>query len=603
MVGSPPRRNTFSTSTTTTSATLESKAPTTARETTRQMSTLSTEQKANLYAVFEEFFLRDPDAWKELTARSLDIDEEKTLVLALANLCYCHALGSAFITKVVIPYEISKTVSPALLLRGDTFSNKLLVEYGKLVSGRFFRKALKPVIQKLVAKNFYCEVDPNRLELGSKMSKSEIVPVKESKNVATSLRRSPSPEESAPDSHESAAKLIMSSSSPTLLTDIDQLRLSSDGEQTDSPSRPRRERGRTVLSELQSELESNRARLVSTALSIATSLNESLKEHFLSNNFRALCKAVHEESQKKFPNSNFTGMSGLLFLRYVCPYIVSPQQYDLVPKDVVVKSTTVRSLVLVAKLLQVAASQSTFDGEKELYMIPFNASFKDFNPVIISFYESILDSNSLSTSSKKEKRLEKMYSDPSLRISHTELIFNHLLRNTGIVEKGRTVNSHLPTDPLRSTLSFVQEGLLLIQPRVNLSGLGLTQQEATALAKKLQGNTTVTELDLSDNAIGGEGIRSLAQTLLAQNKSIIKLDLRKNHISSDDILHISKAIKGNTTLQELLLDVDFTSDPNAESLCSAIEAITKANRELDRKGSGIRRGRIASFTKSMLNSL
>jgi len=386
-------------------------------------------------------------------------------------------------------------------------------------------------------------------------------------------------------------------------------------------------RGKSIHIDLQVELESNRTRLIATALSIATALNDSLKERSISNTFRSLCLAVHQESQKRFPSSNFTGMSGLIFLRYVCPYIVSPQQYDLVSKDTTIKSTTLRSLVLIAKLLQVAASQSSFDGEKELHMVPFNLHIKDFAPVIVSFYESILNTNntnnngnnsnsnsgsntnnnSNSNTSKKDRRIEKMYGDPSLRVSYTELILTHLLKNTGIAEGRPVVMSHQPTDPLRSTLSFVHEGLLLIQPRVNLSGMGLTQQEGMALAKKLQGNTTVTELDLSDNALGGAGIRSL----LAQNKSIIKLDLRKNHFSSDDILHMSKAIKSNTTLQELLLDTEtLKADPDAEAHWLSIEAVIKANRESEKKSgslsssssSSIRRG-IASITKSMLTSL
>jgi len=226
-------KNTTSTSTTTKmsdeSSNDKNNTAASTSPTTLNYASLSVQEKTRLYAVFEEFFLRDADAWKELITRTLDADEEKALVSALAHLCYHHELGNAFITSVVVPHEISKTVSPALLLRGDSFTNKLLVEYGKLVSGKFFRKALKPVVQKLVSKNFNCEVDPNRLELSSKWSSSranEHMPPKESLS-AYLLKRTPSPEErsfsglTSSNSLGSVSRQTISTSSPSLLSDID----------------------------------------------------------------------------------------------------------------------------------------------------------------------------------------------------------------------------------------------------------------------------------------------------------------------------------------------------------------------------------------------
>lgn len=94
--------------------------------------------------------------------------------------------------------------------------------------------------------------------------------------------------------------------------------------------------------------------------------------------------------------------------------------------------------------------------------------------------------------------------------------------------------------------------------RLNLSysGLGLDHggpESAWALACAIKElNSSLEELDLSGNELGGLGAFSMAESLEAHTM-LKKLNLRNNGIDDSGAVRLAQALRGNTCLQELNL--------------------------------------------------
>ena len=88
-----------------------------------------------------------------------------------------------------------------------------------------------------------------------------------------------------------------------------------------------------------------------------------------SKKFAVVCHIAAEAARDKFPESQMRVLSGFVFLRIICPSIVTPHTYGLVSEPVT--RDVRRALTLVCKLLQNAANGVEF-GTKEEYMKPMN---------------------------------------------------------------------------------------------------------------------------------------------------------------------------------------------------------------------------------------
>ncbi|PHH64230.1 hypothetical protein CDD81_4844 [Ophiocordyceps australis] len=81
-------------------------------------------------------------------------------------------------------------------------------------------------------------------------------------------------------------------------------------------------------------------------------------------------RAVAEDRYGDFVRApTYTAVSGFLFLRFLCPAILSPKLFGLLRDHP--RPLTQRSLTLIAKVLQKMANQSTF-GKREQWMEPMN---------------------------------------------------------------------------------------------------------------------------------------------------------------------------------------------------------------------------------------
>eukprot|EP01101_Sappina_pedata_P006778 TRINITY_DN3465_c0_g1_i1.p1 TRINITY_DN3465_c0_g1~~TRINITY_DN3465_c0_g1_i1.p1 ORF type:complete len:871 (-),score=186.52 TRINITY_DN3465_c0_g1_i1:51-2663(-) len=106
--------------------------------------------------------------------------------------------------------------------------------------------------------------------------------------------------------------------------------------------------------------------------------------------FRHLFSAVRGQMSKVFPELTQQIVGSLLFLRFICPAIISPHKYGL-EFEGTIDSTTQRSLILISKLIQNLVNGVEFDGTKERYMTSLNCFIKDNQTKLQEFFQILSD--------------------------------------------------------------------------------------------------------------------------------------------------------------------------------------------------------------------
>jgi len=116
-------------------------------------------------------------------------------------------------------------------------------------------------------------------------------------------------------------------------------------------------------------LQENKKQLLECTDKMLKSILASLKDCPME--FRIMCHFLQQECTKRFPDSQYISVGGLLFLRFFCPSILAPDVAGLVPADTL-STNTRRVLVLITKILQNLSNNILF-GQKEDYLGDFNA--------------------------------------------------------------------------------------------------------------------------------------------------------------------------------------------------------------------------------------
>lgn len=131
----------------------------------------------------------------------------------------------------------------------------------------------------------------------------------------------------------------------------------------------------TKLPEGQS-LEQNQQNVISLTKQVLERLDDTV--HLLPSTFRDVCGFLMAAVERKFPEHGVMAVGGFMFLRFICPALVSQDSFGLIrsfPADVR------RGLVLVAKTLQNLANMILF-GSKEEFMTPLNPFIEANMPVV-----------------------------------------------------------------------------------------------------------------------------------------------------------------------------------------------------------------------------
>jgi len=88
---------------------------------------------------------------------------------------------------------------------------------------------------------------------------------------------------------------------------------------------------------------------------------------------RTLFNTIQDQVMHKFPNDRkirYTAVSGFIFLRLICPAIMSPAVHGLVSDTADVRTT--RNLTLIAKILQNLANIVGENGKEQAFMGEIN---------------------------------------------------------------------------------------------------------------------------------------------------------------------------------------------------------------------------------------
>eukprot|EP01122_Echinamoeba_exundans_P005619 TRINITY_DN1576_c0_g1_i2.p1 TRINITY_DN1576_c0_g1~~TRINITY_DN1576_c0_g1_i2.p1 ORF type:complete len:558 (-),score=43.03 TRINITY_DN1576_c0_g1_i2:1031-2704(-) len=203
----------------------------------------------------------------------------------------------------------------------------------------------------------------------------------------------------------------------------------------------------------------------------------------------------------------------------------------------------------------------------------------DENLVSVSWTLSVLENaNNLQLRDQCERRTfisfcHEEFSAPSLfkLDGHLAETVFHALAN----------NSTVKTLILKGHFGFL---------RVNFTP-HLSDAAVGSLCQCLQWNTTLTHLDLSNNAIGNTGAASLA-VLLERNHSIRLLNLKNNFIGRDGLLRLAQSLAKNSSLDDVVVGQQFwrgnsfgrelnvSTDSYSRSLVNLIEDCYLRKREL-----------------------
>jgi hypothetical protein len=101
---------------------------------------------------------------------------------------------------------------------------------------------------------------------------------------------------------------------------------------------------------------------------------------------RQACYHLYTEVGKKFPDLCSTAVGGFFCLRFVCPAIIAPEQYQLVSGAL--SATSRRILVLVSKLLQ-NISNGVTGSSKERFMTLMNDFVQNSSAKLNQFFSLI----------------------------------------------------------------------------------------------------------------------------------------------------------------------------------------------------------------------
>lgn len=104
-----------------------------------------------------------------------------------------------------------------------------------------------------------------------------------------------------------------------------------------------------------------------------------------------------------------------------------------------------------------------------------------------------------------------------------------------------------------------------------LCGNKITSQGALILSLKLSNNSTLKGLDLSYNSIGDGGVHPISEILQPNHSSSLKiLILNKNGISNDGIRYLSEMLQTNQTITKLSLSDNEIGNEGVKTLANVL---------------------------------
>lgn len=109
----------------------------------------------------------------------------------------------------------------------------------------------------------------------------------------------------------------------------------------------------------------------------------------------------------------------------------------------------------------------------------------------------------------------------------------------------------------------------LKEDELNLSGLGLEDEDIKRIIAALKRNNNIPALNLDNNNISDEGAKVIAEFL--KNNFITGISIKNNKIRDDGAKSIANALRYNNGLIDLTLDYNEIGDEGAKAFLSALQ--------------------------------
>jgi len=135
----------------------------------------------------------------------------------------------------------------------------------------------------------------------------------------------------------------------------------------------------------QEELPNHIAKLKRTSLSFLQAIFNSVD--WIPSAFKVISCQLMEDVSKKFPESRFKAIGSFLFLRVLCPAIMSPSSVGICKEEEITNESR-RALILISKILQNLANGVSF-SKKERFMTVFEDIMNENTSAIQQFYETL----------------------------------------------------------------------------------------------------------------------------------------------------------------------------------------------------------------------
>ncbi|XP_057670020.1 neurofibromin isoform X1 [Diorhabda carinulata] len=166
------------------------------------------------------------------------------------------------------------------------------------------------------------------------------------------------------------------------------------------------------------DIEENRQSLIALTQRVFNAIVNSIDK--FPPQLRSMCHCLYQVLSKRFPQApqnNIGAVGTVIFLRFINPAIVSPQEMGIVSKPV--PNTVKRGLMLMSKILQNIANHVEFS--KEQHMLPFNDFLRAHFEIGRRFFVQIaLDCETVDQTSHSKSFI----SDANVLALH-RLLWNH----------------------------------------------------------------------------------------------------------------------------------------------------------------------------------
>uniref|UniRef100_A0A6B2L190 Ras-GAP domain-containing protein n=1 Tax=Arcella intermedia TaxID=1963864 RepID=A0A6B2L190_9EUKA len=195
-------------------------------------------------------------------------------------------------------------------------------------------------------------------------------------------------------------------------------------------------------------LKKNRANLIDLCEQVVNGVCES--KHYLPMKLRSIFEVMKQHLKNQFPNDEnivYLGVSSFLFLRFICPAILSPALFGLSNEHP--RAKVARDLTLLAKTIQVLANLTTFTA-KDSSMCDLNDFITSKQKVLKAFLDEI--------TGRPSDTIDEIPSTHHTRINfgkEMSFLVQNLEENLGALEEA------FPNDEMVGRLKAVLEKLNL----------------------------------------------------------------------------------------------------------------------------------------------